>query len=66
MDWMRTTEVVGMVLAGLGGGLFALFILNGGSGPLGVAGIACAAVGWALRLWVKSAPDREARRRLRD
>jgi hypothetical protein len=66
MDWTRIAQVGGIVLAGLGGALIVLGILNGGSGPLAVVGIACAAVGWGLRLWVKSAPDREARRRLRD
>jgi hypothetical protein len=66
MNWVRIAQVVGIVLAGSGGALLVLGILNGGSIPLGIAGIATAAVGWSLRLWARGAEDRVARRRLRE
>ena len=58
MDRLRIAEWVGIGLAGLGGALFVLSFLNGGSAPVWIAGATCAVVGWSIRLWAKAVKER--------
>jgi len=64
MDRLRFAKLARMALAGLGGALIVLALLNGGSSPLFITGAVSVAVGWCLRLWVKSVEERNLRREL--
>jgi len=61
---LRLAKLAGMVLAGLGGALIVLGLLNGGSGSLFIVGGVFIVVGWGLRLWVKSVEERDLRREI--